>query len=162
VILEALQDGLLTMTAVRLLAPHLTEDNHRMVLASADHSTKADVEKVVAAMSPQPSVPSIVRKLPQRKEPSTPSAGLTSTSDECAVRSEEKGGSPEPSTAAVATLPIADGQDRNPLRSSASLPTGRATIAPLARDRTSMKQKLFFGSSPEHLLRAERAVYAVP
>src|SRR5262245_52401472 len=35
VILEGLADGTLSLTAVRLLAHHLTADNHRSVLASA-------------------------------------------------------------------------------------------------------------------------------
>ena len=40
VILDALEDGSLTVTAVRLLAPHITPDNHGVVIASARHKTK--------------------------------------------------------------------------------------------------------------------------
>ena len=43
-IVTALEEGTVTLTAVRLLAPHLTEDNHRDVLASARHKGKREVE----------------------------------------------------------------------------------------------------------------------
>lgn len=51
-IIEALADGSLTLTAVRLLTPHLTEDNHLGVLASARHKSKVDVERLVASLNP--------------------------------------------------------------------------------------------------------------
>src|SRR5688500_5354674 len=65
VILEALEEGSLTLTAVRLLAPHLTHANLQRVLASARHASKTDVERIVAALNPKPAVQSIVRKLPE-------------------------------------------------------------------------------------------------
>jgi hypothetical protein len=64
-IIEALVEGSLTLTAVRLLAPHLTEDNHRGVLASARHKPKAHVERLVASLHPKPDVPAVIRKLPE-------------------------------------------------------------------------------------------------
>src|SRR5688572_12577578 len=39
-IIQALEEGSLTLTAVRLLAPHLTDDNYEAVFASARHKTK--------------------------------------------------------------------------------------------------------------------------
>jgi len=64
VILELVESAAVTLTTVRLLAPHLTEANHRDVLERARHKTKRDVEILVAALDPQPDVPSTVRKLP--------------------------------------------------------------------------------------------------
>jgi hypothetical protein len=64
VILDLIDEGALTLTAVRLLAPHLTIANHRDVLASARHKSKRDVELLVARLHPQPDVPAVVRKLP--------------------------------------------------------------------------------------------------
>jgi hypothetical protein len=64
IVLELVADGAVTLTAVRLLAPHLTPANHRDVLASARHRSKRDVEQLVAALSPKPDVPAVVRKLP--------------------------------------------------------------------------------------------------
>jgi 5-methylcytosine-specific restriction endonuclease McrA len=68
-ILDRLLDGSLTVTNVRLLAPHLTEQNHREVLASARHKSKRDVEAIVAKLRPLPDVAASVRKLPDRKVP---------------------------------------------------------------------------------------------
>jgi hypothetical protein len=64
VILGMLADGSLTLTAVRLLRPLLTTQNHREVLAEARHRSRAEVEKIVARLKPQPDVPSSIRKLP--------------------------------------------------------------------------------------------------
>src|SRR5438045_1839770 len=66
-ILELLADGAIHLTAICLLAPHLTAENHRDLLAAAHHKTKRDVEQMVAALRPLPPVPSSVRKLPLPK-----------------------------------------------------------------------------------------------
>lgn len=49
-----------------MLAPHLTVENHATLLASAKHKSKREVEQLVAAVRPQPSVPSTIRKLPSQ------------------------------------------------------------------------------------------------
>jgi hypothetical protein len=64
VILEMLEAGAVNLTSVRLLAPHLTADNHRSVLESARGRTKIQVEEIAAALWPRPDAPSFVRKLP--------------------------------------------------------------------------------------------------
>ena len=64
-ILDALSSGALHLTAVNLIAPHLTADNIHRVIADATHKAKRDVEELVAALRPQPVVRSCVRKLPQ-------------------------------------------------------------------------------------------------
>ena len=66
-ILELLADGVLHLTAIGLLAPHLTADNHERVLAASRHRSKREVEEIVAALRPQPAVVSSVRKLPVAK-----------------------------------------------------------------------------------------------
>ncbi len=71
-ILEYIGDGALTLTAVRLLAPHLTPDNHREVLMSARHKNKREVELLVASLHPQPDLPVVVRKLPTPAAMTTP------------------------------------------------------------------------------------------
>ena len=63
-ILELIEQSTLTLTAIRLLAPHLTAANHRAVLASAQHRSKCEVEALVVALQRKPDVPVIVRKLP--------------------------------------------------------------------------------------------------
>src|SRR5947208_5772349 len=73
IILDALAAGELTLASVRLLAPHLTPDNHRDVLSRARHQSKREVELLVAALHPRPDVPSVIRKLPISRQ-STPLA----------------------------------------------------------------------------------------
>jgi hypothetical protein len=62
VILELLETGDVTLTTVRLLAPHLTQDNHGEVLSSARHKTKREIELLVASLSPRPPVPTVLRR----------------------------------------------------------------------------------------------------
>lgn len=63
-ILELLAAGTVNLTTVRLLAPHLTPENHRSVLESARGKKRAEVEEIVARLAPFPEAPSFVRKLP--------------------------------------------------------------------------------------------------
>jgi hypothetical protein len=63
-ILERLADGSIHLTAVRLLEPHLTSENHRDVLDAAQHTSKREIEQLIARLHPQPDVPPSVRKLP--------------------------------------------------------------------------------------------------
>ncbi len=64
VVLDMLADGRLHLTAVALLAPHLTAENRDAVLSRAVHRSKRRVEELVAELSPRPDVPSLIRKLP--------------------------------------------------------------------------------------------------
>ena len=64
-ILDALQDGALTLTSARRLAPHLTQENCASVLAAAKFKSKTQIEEIIAALAPKPDVKPIIRKLPQ-------------------------------------------------------------------------------------------------
>jgi hypothetical protein len=64
VILELLASGALTLTSVRLLQPHLTDDNHQAVLARAANARREKIEALVAELAPKPDVVASVRKLP--------------------------------------------------------------------------------------------------
>ena len=55
IILQRISEGEITLTAVRLLAPHLTLENHGDVLARARHKNKRDVEFLVASLHPRES-----------------------------------------------------------------------------------------------------------
>jgi 5-methylcytosine-specific restriction endonuclease McrA len=68
IILDLVESGAVTLTAVRLLAPHLTDINYHEVLRRATHMSKRQVELLIATLHPTPDEPSVVRKLP------TPSA----------------------------------------------------------------------------------------
>lgn len=82
VILEMLGEGSVNLTTVRLLAPHLTSDNHQRVLESARGKKKGQVEEIVARLLPRPDVTPSVRRLPALK-PAVPS--LTNPLDAAAT-----------------------------------------------------------------------------
>src|SRR5258706_10097373 len=74
-ILELLASGSLTLTSVRLLAKHLTEENHQSVLAKARDRSRREIDVLIAELAPRPDLPSTVRKLPTATPPTAPSAG---------------------------------------------------------------------------------------
>ena len=72
VLLEMLTDGRLHLSGISRLAPVLTADNRDVLLARAVHKSKRQIEEMVAELAPRPDVPSVVRKLPERKPPEQP------------------------------------------------------------------------------------------
>jgi hypothetical protein len=54
----------LHLSAIKLLAPHLTQANHVELLERAKSRSKREVEMLIAELAPKPDVPSVVRKLP--------------------------------------------------------------------------------------------------
>ena len=64
VIVEGLENGALSPTTVRLLAPRLTPENHQELLAAASGKGKQAVEELLARRFPQPDVAARVRKVP--------------------------------------------------------------------------------------------------
>jgi hypothetical protein len=64
VILDRLGDGSLNLSTLRVLAPHLTAENHEAVLRQAAGMSKRGVEQLVAGLAPRADTPSFVRKLP--------------------------------------------------------------------------------------------------
>ena len=63
VILEHIATGEIHLTALLLLGPHLTEANHRELLALAKHRTKREVLRLVRRIAPEPDVPASVEPL---------------------------------------------------------------------------------------------------
>ena len=70
-VLEALEQGYVTLTIVRLLAPILTSKNHLRLLDAAKFKSKRDVEHLVASERPQSDVRDSIRKLPATRLAST-------------------------------------------------------------------------------------------
>ena len=64
VVLDRLAAGSVNVTTLRLVAPHLTADNHLGVLDAARGKRRAQVEELVATLAPYPEAPTFVRKLP--------------------------------------------------------------------------------------------------
>jgi 5-methylcytosine-specific restriction endonuclease McrA len=63
VLYPALADGRLHLTAVVLLAPHLTPETVGELLDAASHKTKAEIELLLAERFPRPDVPTKVRAI---------------------------------------------------------------------------------------------------
>jgi hypothetical protein len=110
-----LANGDLSLTAIAVLAPHLTQDNHDAALNAARHKSKREVERLAAEIHPRPDVPSSVRKLPAPKP-----AALPASTDA------------PPGTAANAATPTGspDAPERRPLPSKSA-----PMVAPLAPER---------------------------
>ena len=78
VVVDLLIEGAITLTTVTLLGRHLTDENHAAVLEAARHTSRADVEMLVATLHPQSDVRSAVRKVPTRKPRATATTPLIS------------------------------------------------------------------------------------
>ena len=77
VVLDMVSNGQLHLTGLGVLAPHLTADNHREVLARAAGKTKREIEELVAALFPRPDVPPTITSLDTemaQEPPSQPAA----------------------------------------------------------------------------------------
>ena len=104
-IFELLVEGAITLTTVTLLGRHLTAENHVAVLTSARFKSKLDVERIVAALSPQPDVRSSVRKLPKPEYEVAPRMPpITSTVATRASPQSPSPSAPPPQTAVVRPL----------------------------------------------------------
>jgi hypothetical protein len=119
-ILGRLAEGTLNMTTVRLLASHLTAENHLELLAAASGKSRRAVEELRARYFPQPDVTSSVRKLPTPKPMPAPLAAAASAT----ARSEPLAG---PSLLGLATQAAAPPSPRSPI------------VAPLAPDRYAIR-----------------------
>ena len=102
VIFELVHKGEIHLSAVTLLAPHLTAENHRELLAAAAHQSKRDLAQLIATRFPSPDVPTLLRKLPQAR----PAAPLATT-----PTSLPSSPTPQVRTAAATTTPGAVGAD---------------------------------------------------
>jgi hypothetical protein len=131
VILELLAGGDVTLTTVCLLAPHLTDDNHRGVLESARHKGKREVEQLVAGLHPRPDVPAMIRKLPEPKAPEAPDAPIQ------AVRLPVADAPVEPARLPVLVSPPVLAPETAPTLVPAIPPVAPrpAVVAPLAPER---------------------------
>ncbi|OGR59408.1 MAG: hypothetical protein A2X36_12700 [Elusimicrobia bacterium GWA2_69_24] len=68
-IVTRLEEGKTSLTAINLVAPLLTAENHRSVLDAARGKTKREVQMIVARLDPKPEVAEVVRRLPETAQP---------------------------------------------------------------------------------------------
>ena len=142
-IFALIASGQVHLAAVTLLAPHLTEDNHRDLLAAAVGRSKREITELLAARFPSPDVPALVRKLPTPASTSVPPPSnastlplLTATSVAPAPTATPAAGASPPTTTPAAAPAYAPGHVGPRPVGPASLPPPRpAVIAPLATAR---------------------------
>jgi hypothetical protein len=128
VVLERLRSGALTLEAVRLLAPHLTLENHVRLLDLAAGKSKRRIEKMLAVHFPKPDVPARVRKLP------APRADAVATADETGIGALSPEGSSDVFSVGVGA---AAGESRAESRDGAQQQLSRKTPAELEHLRCS-------------------------
>jgi hypothetical protein len=142
----------LNLSTLRLLGPHLDQDNHERLLAMAKGRGKREVEELVARIAPRPDVSSSIRRLPGPPRPSIALRALAAPESEavtvhgCSLVAGESRSTPapsadvrspalgEPASAAPAERPECAQGPRTaaPLRGSAR---PQSDIAPLAPER---------------------------
>jgi hypothetical protein len=94
-LLAMLADGRLHLTAIAKLAPHLTLENREALLKRAAHRSRRQIEELVAELSPRPDAPSVMRKLPDRRNGTTsPALRLGPEAEVLSLELRPEGGAP--------------------------------------------------------------------
>jgi hypothetical protein len=138
-VLDMLIAGTLSPTTTRMLARHLTPENHEELLTAASGKSKQEVEKLLARLSPHPDVPSSIRKLPSTNRKPVLAAPVTTLAADPA-----SGGGVDPGQRSV--MPSGHEAGHTPSASSAdpgvqasasapALPRHRPVVRPLAAER---------------------------
>ena len=63
ILFEMLADASIHLTGILMLAPYLTEENHRQILARARYRRKTELQKLVAELAPTCDVPAVIEPL---------------------------------------------------------------------------------------------------
>ncbi len=116
-ILEAVAAGRLHLTAVLMLAPHLTPETIDELVATAAHKNKSQLEQLLARRFPRPDVPTQIKAI----SPS-PTSGA---------------GQPSPGTLGV--LAAGSGDHRAPELSALARIAPRPKVVPLAPERFALQ-----------------------
>ncbi|HET9268348.1 MAG TPA: hypothetical protein VFO31_09295, partial [Vicinamibacterales bacterium] len=116
IILQGLAEGELTLSSIKILAPHLTDENVDVLVDAARRKSTREVEQLIAAAQPQPDVPASVRALPAPK-----TSGVDGVTHSPGLLDEER--APDPVEVAALAQPA----------SPASVP--RSVVAPIAPRR---------------------------
>src|SRR5262249_20654929 len=153
-ILEMLAEGAVSLTSVRLLAPHLTPENHRSVLDSARGKRKIDVEEIVARLAPRPDVAAKLRRLPAPRNADRTRLDASSVASSVAVTAtpHETVAHPVPSTRSAPLVPLAE--DRYKLQ----MTIGGEALAKLRLAKDMLRHALPTGDDAAILERALTAL----
>jgi hypothetical protein len=135
VILPMLAEGLLHLTAVSLLGPHLRDENHLALIGGSIHKSKREIEELLARWFPKPGAGSSIRRLPASAD-DVPGGGRT----DAAAGDLFGGPSDAPIPGTEATVAGAANTDNSSTASRAVPTTARSTApAPVSQDRYRVK-----------------------
>ena len=113
-ILRAVAAGRLHLSGIVLLAPHLTQSTAGELLAAAEHRSKREVERLLAARFPRPDLPTVLMPLvapPQVTQLAPGPVGtIDSPSMELAVRSVDKSPQARTEVPHARVTPLAPGR----------------------------------------------------
>jgi hypothetical protein len=126
-VLERFGSGDVHLSAIKLLAPHLTQENHAQLLDRVRGMTKREIEVLVAELAPKPDVPARMRTLPERAV--KPVAAF----DFATVRAPTVASTiavPPPAAASTIAVPPSAAASTTPMVSSSAAPA--TEDAPLA------------------------------
>lgn len=153
-VLEMLCDGRLNLATLRLLAPHMAEENHGELLAEASGLSKRETEELIAQRFPRADVATAIRKLPIRHSaavilgvPSVAGALVNAAPERPSELRGGRSGETPPLLAIAAVGPSA------PAAAAATQPARPAVVAPLSANRYQIK----FTASAETLARLRQA-----
>ena len=142
-ILKRLTEGELTLSSIRILAPHLMDENVDGLLEAARHKSTREVEQLIATAHPQPDISPSIRSLPVPK----------AAQDTCQAHApglldpEPADGPPSPPVSLVPSPPVT---------------VARAMVAPVATRRYLLRVTV--GQETHDKLQRTRALlrHAVP
>jgi 5-methylcytosine-specific restriction endonuclease McrA len=167
-IYSLLSSGLVSLTVLGLIKPHLTNDNHRELFALVSGVSVREAKERLAAQFPRPDVPSMIRKLPESRTvcatappaasefgpaaappafgvgPATAPAAATAFASVAAPPAASALAPATAPAAAVVLVPPASASHPAPLwpdaaREHAARVSSRSHVEPLSRDRFLVK-----------------------
>jgi hypothetical protein len=114
VILSMVASGELHLSGINQLGKHLTEDNHRSLLARAKHKSSREIDVLVAELAPRPDVPSRVRALPRSARLVVPAEVVSPNAGDNLGRGPDEPSKPSVSSSTVdATMAAPDAAEFN-------------------------------------------------
>jgi 5-methylcytosine-specific restriction endonuclease McrA len=139
-ILAFLRDGSVTLTAVTLLAPHLTDENCERLLAEARHRSTRDVESLVRSIAPMPDVRASVRRLPT----TAPNPATAASRGPRAVPADAAGIAADDALAIQPAAPLGETAQASDESAPCAPPPARrpSTVCVLSPDRYSLRVTL--------------------
>lgn len=145
-IFTLMAQGKLHLTAINLLAPHFTEENHAQLCEAARGKSKRDVERLVATHFPKADAPTVLRKLPTAPNP--PSTHSLN------VPAEPSRGNEVAARNLSSTVPVVQQAKKEYPCVSSQSKVPRAIVMPLSVDRFRLQVTLE-EKTREKLLRAQ-------